>query len=144
MFFMIGLHNDVNEHARMHNARNTQDQVVSENRQIGGGWAGALTCSCNASSAGSAGSPLALYGGTTTSGNIATTKLRHLNAHTTELLSSLGGQHGISALSAIDMSGDFVETTGAVVTGTMAREMATKAAKMVRAKAINELSGDKD
>jgi hypothetical protein len=50
----------------------------------------------------------------------------------------------MSALSAIDMSGDFVETTGVVVTGTIATEMATKAAKMVRAKAINELSGDKD
>lgn len=50
----------------------------------------------------------------------------------------------MSALSAIDMSGDFLETTGAVVTGTMAREMATKAAKMVRVKAMNELSGDKD
>lgn len=77
-------------------------------------------------------------------GNIAATKLRHLNAHTTEPLPSLDGQHGMSALSAIDISIGFMEMAGALVTGTMATEMAHKAAKIVRAKAMNKLSGDKD
>ena len=74
-------------------------------------------------------------------GNIAAMKLRHLNAHVTEALPSSGGQHGMSARSAIDISTDFTDMATPVA-GTVATEMAIKAAKIARAKAMAELSGD--
>jgi hypothetical protein len=53
-----------------------------------------------------------------------------------EPLQSSGGQHGMSAWSAIDISTGFVEMAAPPVAGTMAREMAIKAVKIVRAKAM--------
>jgi hypothetical protein len=71
---------------------------------------------------------------TTGAGNIAATKLRHLNAHATEpLLSSGGGQHGISAGLAIAISMGFVEMPVPPVAGTTANEMATANARIARA-----------
>jgi len=72
----------------------------------------------------------------------------HLSAHATELLelswSLKPGQHGISALSGIDISTGFVETAAPPVAGTMATEMAISAARIGRTVAIGELSGEKD
>jgi hypothetical protein len=51
-----------------------------------------------------------------------------------EPLQSSGGQHVMSAWSAIDISTGFVETAAPPVAGTMATEMAIKAAKIERVK----------
>jgi hypothetical protein len=50
----------------------------------------------------------------------------------------------MSPLSAVDVSTVFVDMADALITGTMATEMPTKTAKIMRVKAMNRLSGDKD
>jgi len=59
----------------------------------------------------------------------------HLSAHATEPLelswSLQPGQHGMSALSGIDISTGFVEAVAPPVAGTMATEMAIRAARIV-------------
>jgi predicted YcjX-like family ATPase len=78
----------------------------------------------------------------TDAGKVAPTKLKHLTAHAMDPLQSLAAQQGMSALSAIDISTGFVETTAPPVAGTRATETAIRAAKIVRMAAIGELSGD--
>jgi hypothetical protein len=105
----------------------------SEIRQIGGGCAGGLMWPCNALTPRDGGGPSAIGERTTGGGNIAATKLRHLNAHATEpLLSSVAGQHGMSAGLAIDISTGFVKMAAPPVAGTVATEIAITAARIVR------------
>lgn len=76
-------------------------------------------------------------------GIIIATKLQHLNAHAMEPLPlSGGGQHGMSVWFVINISAGFA--VAPPVAGSNAMEMAIKAAKIVRAKAIDGLSGDMD
>src|SRR5262249_42530183 len=70
----------------------------SEYGQIGGGCVGGIICPCKVASAKDGGRPSAICARLTAAGNIAATKLRHLNAHAVEsLCSSEGGQQGMSA-----------------------------------------------
>jgi hypothetical protein len=78
-------------------------------------------------------------------GNTIATKLQHLITHATEPLPlSDGGQQGMSVRLVTDISRGFVEAAAPPVAGSKAMEMAIKAAKIVRAKAMDGLSGDMD
>jgi len=70
----------------------------SEDDQIGGGCVGGIMCPSKVTSAADGGKSSAIRVRLTAAGNIAATKLRHLNAHAVEsLCSSEGGQQGMSA-----------------------------------------------
>lgn len=77
-----------------------------------------------------------MYGSGFAAGNVAATKLKHLKAQAMDSLQSSGGQHGVSARSAIDISAGFVEIAAPPVAGIMATEMAIRAARIVRTVSI--------
>ena len=116
--------------------------LALENRQTGGGCVGGLlTCPCNSPSTKDGGAASTKCGSETVAGKMAPTKLKHLSAQVMEPLQSSGVQQGMSALSDIDISTGFVETAAPPIAGTMATDMAIKAARIVRTVAIDELSG---
>jgi hypothetical protein len=116
--------------------------LAMENRQTGGGCVGGLlTCPYNSPSTKDGGAASTKSGNETVAGKIAPTKLKHLSAQVMEPLQSSGVQQGMSALSDIDISTGFVETAAPPIAGTMATEMAIRAARIVRTAAIDELSG---
>lgn len=84
----------------------------------------------------------------TIAGRTAATKLMHFSAHATELLelswSLQLGQHGMFALSGIDISTGVVGTAVRPVAGIAATEMAIRAVRTVRTAAICKLSGGMD
>jgi hypothetical protein len=84
-----------------------------------------------------------MFGNETTTGNKAPAKLKHFTPQVKDALLSSGGQHGMSALSGVDISADIVETLAPPDTGAMPIEMAIRAARNERmATIIVELSGD--
>jgi hypothetical protein len=118
--------------------------VSPENRQPGGGCVGGLlACPRSASFTKDGGAASTRCGrATTIAGKTAPTKLTHLSAQAIELLelswSLQHGQHGMSALSGIDISTDFVEMVAPPVAGTIATEIAIRAARTVRTISMRE------
>ncbi len=112
--------------------------VSLKNRQTGGGCVGGLLACPRSASSTKDGKAASTWHGwvTTNAGRTTPTKLMHFRAHASELLelscSLQHGQQGMSALPSIEISTGMVEIAAPTVAGTMATEMAIRAANMTR------------
>src|SRR5262249_2497041 len=98
--------------ARMHEAFARAAMTASEKRQMVGGCVGGLlTYPCNLSPTKDGRPPSIISGREIAAENNIPVKLKHFSEHVKEVLLSSGGQHGMSALSCVDISVGVMETT---------------------------------